>query len=110
MRKSWWLVGPFPPASTAGSPSPRVSACLFIYIHEPWRPPRRPTLPSTGPWQAALIGRIVDEIDRFNAERISLPKLVENSRGLFEAADISENETRMAFDWVGDAGEPQSIL
>jgi hypothetical protein len=53
------------------------------------------------PWQAALIGRIVDEIDRFNAERISLPKLVENSRGLFEAADISDNETRMAFEWCG---------
>jgi hypothetical protein len=50
------------------------------------------------PWQAALIGRIVDEIDRFNAGRKSLPKLVEDSRGLFEAAGISNDETRMAFE------------
>jgi hypothetical protein len=62
------------------------------------------------PWQAALIGRIVDEIDRFNAERISLPKLVENSRGLFEAADISDNETRMAFELVWVAVDAQVEL
>jgi hypothetical protein len=57
-----------------------------------------------------LIGRIVDEIDRFNAERISLPKLVENSRGLFEAADISDNETRMAFELVWVAVDAQVEL
>jgi hypothetical protein len=52
------------------------------------------------PWQAVLIGRIVDEIDRFTTGGISLPRLVENSRGLFEAADISDNETREAFESV----------
>jgi hypothetical protein len=62
------------------------------------------------PWQAALIGRIVDEIDTFNAGRISLPKLVENSRGLFEAADISDNETRMAFESVWAAVDAQDEL
>jgi hypothetical protein len=62
------------------------------------------------PWQAALIGRIVDEIDRFNAGRKSLLKLVEDSRGLFEAADISDNETRMAFELVWVAVDAQAEL
>jgi len=52
------------------------------------------------PWQAALIGRIVGEIDAYSADRTSLGRLVENCRGLFDAADISDTPTRMAFESV----------
>jgi hypothetical protein len=53
------------------------------------------------PWQAALIGRIVGEIDAYSARRrTSLGRLVEDCRGLFDAADISDTPTRMAFESV----------
>ena len=57
-----------------------------------------------------MIGRIVGEIDRFATGGISRSKLVENSRGLFEAADISDNETSMAFESAWVAVDAQADL
>jgi hypothetical protein len=50
------------------------------------------------PWQEEIIGRMVGEIDEFLAGRLSLRRLVDNTRGLFEAADVSDNRIRMEFD------------
>jgi len=41
---------------------------------------------------------MVGEIDEFLAGRLSLGRLVENTRGLFEAADISDNRIRDEFE------------
>jgi hypothetical protein len=52
------------------------------------------------PWQEELIGRMVSEIDEFLAGRLSLGRLVENTRGLFEAAAVSDSRIRMEFEQV----------
>ncbi|HUF58032.1 MAG TPA: hypothetical protein VMR89_00860 [Actinomycetota bacterium] len=49
------------------------------------------------PWQAELIGRIAVAVDDHRAGSLSLRKLVEDSRGLFDAADISDNIIRSEF-------------
>jgi hypothetical protein len=58
-------------------------------------------------WQAELIGRIVERVDACRAGQISLARLVEDSRGLFDAADISDNAQRAEFEsvWAPVSGE-----
>ena len=51
-------------------------------------------------WKRDLLGRIVDEIDRYSEGQLSLRSLVENARGLFDAADISDQPVREAFELV----------
>jgi hypothetical protein len=50
---------------------------------------------------------MVGEIDECLAGRLSLGRLVDNTRGLFEAADISEVRIRDEFElaWVSVDGE-----
>ena len=50
------------------------------------------------PWQKEIIGRMVGEIDDFRAGRLSLGRLVDHARGLFEAADISDIRIRDDFE------------
>jgi hypothetical protein len=58
-------------------------------------------------WKTELIGRIVDSIDAHLSGRLSLRKLVEDTRGLFDAADISANQLRGEFEsvWAPLSGE-----
>lgn len=58
-------------------------------------------------WRAELIGRIAVAVDDHKAGRLSLRKLVEDSRGLFDAADISDNDIRFEFEsvWAPVSGE-----
>jgi hypothetical protein len=58
-------------------------------------------------WQAELIGRIVGKIDEHLAGRLSLARLVEDARGLFDAADVSDNLVRWEFEsvWAPVSGE-----
>ncbi len=58
-------------------------------------------------WQAQLIGRIVVAVDDHNSGRLSLRKLVEDARGLIDAADISDNDIRFEFEsvWAAVSGE-----
>lgn len=51
-------------------------------------------------WKRDLLGRIVDEINRYSEGQLSLRSLVENARGLFDAADISDQPVREAFELV----------
>jgi hypothetical protein len=62
------------------------------------------------PWQKNIIGRMVDEIDECLAGRLSLDRLVDNSRGLFEAADISDNRTRDEFEAAWSSVDAQLEL
>ena len=43
---------------------------------------------------------MVGEIDEFRAGRLSLARLVENTRGLFSAADVSDRQIREDFEAV----------
>jgi hypothetical protein len=58
-------------------------------------------------WQAELVAQIAIAVDDHKAARLSLRKLVEDVRGLFDAADISENEIRFEFEavWAPVSGE-----
>jgi len=58
-------------------------------------------------WQAELIGRIAAAVDDHKGGRLSLRKLVEDVRGLFDAADISNNDIRFEFEavWAPVSGE-----
>jgi hypothetical protein len=58
-------------------------------------------------WQAELIGRIAISVDDHKGGRLSLRKLVEDARGLFDAADISDNDIRFEFEsvWAPVSGE-----
>ncbi|WP_061295107.1 hypothetical protein [Herbidospora cretacea] len=51
-------------------------------------------------YQRALIGRMVDHLDLHAAGDLPLPKLVEDLRGLFEAADPRELAVRDSFNWL----------
>jgi hypothetical protein len=51
-------------------------------------------------YQRALIGRMVDHLDLYASGRTSLPKLVEDLWGLFEASDPHELEIRDSFQWL----------
>ena len=51
-------------------------------------------------WQAELIGRIVGEVDECAGGRLSLGRLVQNARGLFDAADMSDGRVRESFESV----------
>lgn len=53
---------------------------------------------SVEPWQANLLGQIVDRVDEFLAGRLSLRKVVEDARGLFDAANIPGKELRWEFE------------
>ena len=55
----------------------------------------------------SFIGRIAVAVDDHRAGRLSLRKLVEDARGLFEAADISDNDIRSEFEsmWSPVDGE-----
>jgi hypothetical protein len=58
-------------------------------------------------WQAELVGRIAVAVEDHRAGRLSLRKLVEDARGLFDAADISDNDIRFEFEavWAPVSGE-----
>ena len=49
-------------------------------------------------WQAELICRIVGEVDEFAGGRLSLGRLVQNTRGLFDAAEISDGRVCESFE------------
>ncbi|MEV0975158.1 hypothetical protein [Microtetraspora glauca] len=51
-------------------------------------------------YQRALIGRMVERLDLYASGQTSLPKLVEDLRGLFEASDPRELEIRDSFQWL----------
>jgi hypothetical protein len=63
--------------------------------------------PPVDAWKRDLIGRIADEIDRYGEGDLSLRRLVENARGLFDAADISDQSVREAFElaWAPLSGQ-----
>ncbi|MEV7012637.1 hypothetical protein [Streptosporangium sp. NPDC051022] len=50
--------------------------------------------------QRALIGRMVEHLDLYASSQTSLPKLVEDLRGLFEASDPRELGIRDSFQWL----------
>ena len=68
---------------------------------------KRPTLGFVESWQGELVGRIVDQVDEYTAGRRDLHKLVEDTRGLFDAADVSDNEIRGQFEsvWAPISGQ-----
>ncbi|MDH2426929.1 hypothetical protein [Sphaerisporangium sp. TRM90804] len=53
-------------------------------------------------YQRAFIGRVVERLDAYAAGEVTLPKVVEDLRGLFEVADPREWAIRDAFEdlWV----------
>jgi hypothetical protein len=53
-------------------------------------------------WQRELVGRIVDQVDEYTAGRRALHKLAEGTRGVFDAADVSDNEIRV---WAPVSGQ-----
>jgi hypothetical protein len=58
-------------------------------------------------WQLDLLGQIADRIDLYREGRLPLAKLVEDARGLFDAADISANKVRGQFEevWAPVSGQ-----
>ncbi|WP_433356177.1 hypothetical protein ACQP25_19215 [Microtetraspora malaysiensis] len=61
-------------------------------------------------YQRALIGRMVEHLDLYVSGRTSLPKLVEDLRGLFEASDPHELEIRDSFQWLWGDLDAESEL
>ncbi|MET8141551.1 hypothetical protein ABZU32_14685 [Sphaerisporangium sp. NPDC005288] len=53
-------------------------------------------------YQRAFIGRMVERLDAYAASEVTLPKLVQDLRGLFEVADPREWAIRDEFEdlWV----------
>ncbi len=58
-------------------------------------------------WQADLLAQIAMKVDECREGKLSLTKLVEDSRGMFDAANVSDNTVRGEFEavWAPVSGE-----
>ncbi|MFI6803301.1 hypothetical protein [Streptosporangium canum] len=51
-------------------------------------------------YQRGLIGQMAARLDLYDSGEVSLPKLVDDLRGLFDAADPHELSVRDSFQWL----------